>query len=197
MKKVIIVDASVTPSGSYTHFLLDRFLQTYKKQNSSVEFIDWNLNELPVGKISYNTQNASNFFSFENSDYYIDALKTAYGIVILAPMTNFNYPASLKNFIDHVFVANKTFQDKYVTKGASKGLLTNLKVVVLASQGAPLGWYPWADHVSNLKGLFGFAGVTHFESVLIDDTKILYKDKNKQEVVDLFAHKVDQVANNF
>nr|AAD12538.1 unknown [Mycoplasmoides genitalium] len=43
MKKVIIVDASVTPSGSYTHLLLDRFLQTYKKQNSSVEFIDWNL----------------------------------------------------------------------------------------------------------------------------------------------------------
>ncbi|WP_350260413.1 FMN-dependent NADH-azoreductase [Mycoplasmoides pneumoniae] len=197
MKKVIIIDASVSPSGSYTHLLLERFLATFQAKNKDVELSTWNLHELPVGQISYNTQNAGTFFSVENSDKYIDALKAAHGVIILAPMTNFNYPATLKNFIDHVFVANKTFKDKYVTKGASSGMLGNLKVVVLGSQGAPLGWYPWGDHVNSLRGLFGFAGVASFASVIIDGTKLLYKDKSKSEVVDMFAKQVDAIANEF
>ncbi|SYV97391.1 FMN-dependent NADH-azoreductase, partial [Mycoplasmopsis edwardii] len=58
-------------------------------------------------------------------------------------MVNYGPTAVVKNFIDGVAVANKTFSYKYSTTQDAVGFLTNLNVLVIGSQGANFGTYPW------------------------------------------------------
>lgn len=56
-------------------------------------------------------------------------------------MTNFAPAPVLRNFIDHIMVADHTFSYKYSKKGEAIGLVTNLKTQIITVQGAPYGWY--------------------------------------------------------
>lgn len=59
----------------------------------------------------------------------------------MSPMTNFAPAPVLRNFIDHIMVADHTFSYKYSKKGEAIGLVTNLKTQIITVQGAPYGWY--------------------------------------------------------
>lgn len=91
----------------------------------------------------------------------IDELQAADTIAIGAPMYNFSIPAQLKNWIDRLAQAGKTF--KYTEKGPI-GLVTGKKVYVLSARG---GFYSTSeaaqamDHQeSYLKVVLGFMGMT-------------------------------------
>ncbi|MDI4567960.1 MAG: FMN-dependent NADH-azoreductase [Mycoplasma sp.] len=138
------------------------------------------------------------FFNEKDSDYYINLLKSYQKIIITTQMVNFNIPTTLKNFLDHILVANKTFSYKYSKKGEAIGLLKdhNIKIQILATQGAPKGWYPWGDHVANLKGSLEFMGLIVFEPILIDGTKLVL-DIDPNEYIKKWENEIKEKALKF
>jgi len=90
------------------------------------------------------------------SETLIAELKAADTLVIGAPVYNFGVPVSLKQWIDYVARAGKTF--RYTADGPVG--LTGVKraFVVVSSGGTPIG--SAMDHVSaHLKTVLGFLGV--------------------------------------
>ena len=105
------------------------------------------------------------------SDNFIGELLAADEIVIGTPMYNFNLPARLKAWIDHVVRHGKTF-----TVGANgyEGLAGGRKVtMIIASAG---NYLPGAQTESYnfegpyLKFIFGFIGITDVNFVLSGET---------------------------
>lgn len=98
------------------------------------------------------------------SDQLIAELKAADHIVLGAPMYNFNTPAIVKAWIDHVVRLNETFTSSY------EGLLKNKKAtVIIASSGV----YTPGAHAESfnaesgyLKQILGFIGLTDTEVIL-------------------------------
>lgn len=125
------------PRGSVSDSAIKMFKAFYLAKNPTHEVIDLNLNDLPIAQKSLNSHNYTNFFN--KGDAEIEQLKNVNKIVMASPMTNFNYPAVIKNYMDHILQAKKTFLYKYDGKVTSEGLLPHLKVQLITTQGAPLG----------------------------------------------------------
>ncbi|WP_027334783.1 FMN-dependent NADH-azoreductase [Mycoplasmopsis felifaucium] len=152
-----------------------------KYPNSQISLLD--LNDSIFTKTLMNANNMPNYFNEIESDLWINKLKEIDILVISSPMINFNYSILIKNFIDSICVANKTFSYKYSKKGASVGLLDNLNVIIIGTQGAPLGWYPFGNHIEQLKGTFNFLGAQKIETLLIDGTKVEPRSKLTQDEI--------------
>ncbi|MBN0919134.1 FMN-dependent NADH-azoreductase [[Mycoplasma] gypis] len=172
MEKILVIISSINPEEkSISTKLAKTFVELYS-QDHEAEFEFLNVNDLKMSNTTLSSQNFSGFFNEEDSDKYINQLKNVDKVIVSAPMYNFNVPATLKNYLDHVLVANKTFSYKYSKKGDAIGLLDHLKVQILATQGAPYGWYLWGNHVKYLEGTFEFVGAKINKSILIDGTKL-------------------------
>ncbi|MGX9358514.1 FMN-dependent NADH-azoreductase [Mycoplasma sp. 128] len=197
MNKVLVILSSVNGQKSITNQMAKVFVNKYQQLNPQDEVQYLDLNELEAAKQSLNKQNFVQFFGSE-SDELINQLKSVNKVVITAPMYNFNIPATLKNYLDRVLVANKTFSYKYSKKGDAVGLLDHLKVQILATQGAPLGWYEWGNHVKYLEGTFKFVYAELNESFLIDGTKVgELATKSAQEVVAMHQNEIEKLASQF
>ncbi|QJG66791.1 FMN-dependent NADH-azoreductase [Mycoplasma phocoenae] len=199
MSNVLLILSSPVPAEqSISYKLSETFISKYKKLNPKDNVKILNLNDLPMAHKCIDAENFSSFFNEGDSEKYIEELKNIDKIVISAPMINFNVSSLLKNFLDHVLVANKTFSYKYSKKGDAIGLLTHLKVQILATQGAPYGWYLWGNHVKYLEGTFKFVGAEVVESLLIDGVKLEDKIKlTPQQVVDLYEDKINELVKSF
>lgn len=196
-KVLLIVTSMVAPDKSFSYGLAQKFVEYYKQKNPDDQIIELNLNQVEMAQKTLTQQNFANFFNSEDSDFYIDQLKNVNKVIIATPMTNFNYPAVLKNYLDHVLVADKTFSYKYSKKGDAIGLLKHLKVQLLTSQGAPFGWYPWGNHTEMLKGTWEFVGAQVCEPILIAGTKVDYKDKTVQDAINDYDAQIKQAAQSF
>lgn len=183
MNKVIVLYSSpVNKDISISTYLTKKFVEQYKLHNKNDEIIEFDLNDLDLNQQYQNSNNMSDFFKNELNDKYINLLKEANKLIIGAPMINFNIPVTLKNFIDHIAIANKTFSYKYSKKGDAIGLLNNLDVQIIATQGAPLDWYPFASHYKFLEGFWNFVGANVKESIIIHSVKIAENiEKTKEE----------------
>ena len=151
MAKVLFIKTSMTigsARGSISTAALNMFEKKYRECNPGDEIINMDLNDVPMAQKTLNHYNFANFFNTEDTDKYIDQLKNADKVVLASPMTNFNYPAVLKNYLDHILVAKKTFKYKYNGKGTSVGLLLHLKVQIITSQAAHLVWYPFGNNTA-------------------------------------------------
>jgi len=99
-------------------------------------------------------------------DQVVAEVLAAQTIVIGAPMYNFGLPSQLKNWLDALAVAGKTF--RYGATGV-EGLLGGHRVIVASARGGLYGaGTPQAalDHQeTHLKGFFGFLGVTDIEVI--------------------------------
>ncbi|WP_429979877.1 NAD(P)H-dependent oxidoreductase, partial [Mycoplasmopsis bovis] len=71
--------------------------------------------DTPFANNSLTVQSKPTFWTETESDYWIDKLKETDILIISTPMINFNYSGTLKNFIDSICVADKSFTYKYVT----------------------------------------------------------------------------------
>lgn len=188
MTKVLFIQTSMTgvlPRGSVSTLVLKTFYNFYKKNNPA-HYLKWlNLNNVDIAQETLNDHNFFYFFKNPQNDYYINELKNFNKLVISVPMINFNYPGVLKNFLDHILIAKKTFLYKYDGKGTSEGLVKNLKVQIITTQGAHLGWYLFANHTQNLIGTFKFMGCKLTEPLIIAGTKAHDNiQKTAQEIVD-------------
>ncbi len=201
MKKVLYIYASplmTNPKGSSCTEALNLFKKEYEKLNPTHESIILDLNKDPIGQASLTAHNFEAFFNCGKSDKHIQQLKSIDKVVIASPMINFNYPSTLKNYLDRILVANKTFKYKYDGKGESEGLLKNLKVQLLMSQGATLGWYPFASHVDTLVGTWKFVGAKVTKPILIHGTKIPENiQKNSQEQIKNHKEKIIEATKTF
>lgn len=141
MSKVLVISATISqPGKSYSQALLNRFLTEYKAIHPDDEIIELDLNHEPIAQVTLNIDNQDQYWD-EAAMKAIDQLKKVDKVVVASPMHNFNIPAMLKNYLDRVLLANQTFSYKYSEKGDARGLLPNLTVQILTTQGAPYGWY--------------------------------------------------------
>lgn len=199
MSKTLVIRASmIEKSASYSDALTNRFVKYFKEASPSEEIIEMDLNDLPMAQITLNRSNMKTFFNENDSDKYINQLKEINKIIFACPMTNFNICATAKNYLDHILVANKTFSYKYSKKGDAIGLLPHLKVQILTTQGAPLGWYPWGNHSENLKGTWEFVGAKVTTPIIVDGTKIPENaSKSPEQRIDEFDAQIKKGAQEF
>jgi FMN-dependent NADH-azoreductase len=126
----------------------------------------------------------------------IAELLAADEVVISTPMYNFNVPAVLKAWIDHIVRLNKTFG--FGPEGL-KGLAAGKKVTVIIASGSeytsgsPLESY-------NLEGpyfrvVFGFIGITDITIIHAGGTNKVAQGAIAEPVfLEQFAHEVDLAA---
>ncbi len=179
MKKVLVIYSSPMmelPSGSVSATMTKEFIDEYKKHNDD-EIIYLDLNKEKMASTTLTSVNLKSFFNEKDSDHYIEQLKNVDKVVISTSMTNFNYTAVLKNYLDHILVANKTFKYKYDKNGESEGLLKHLKVQILVAQGADFGWYAWGDVAKMLVGTWEFMGTNVATPITLYGTKTPAKIK--------------------
>ncbi|QKT05509.1 FMN-dependent NADH-azoreductase [Mycoplasma sp. OR1901] len=179
MKKILFLEGSLDNSdNSYSTVTMNKLYDKLVAQGHQVE--KFNLNDTH-SKVFLTNSTWKTYFNDINSDFWIDKLKETDLLVISESMTNFGAAAVVKNFIDSIAVANKTFSYKYSKKGDAVGLLDTLNVLVVASQGAPRDWYQWGSHISWLVGTFNFLGAKKVDTIEITGTKTaLFKDTNPE-----------------
>ncbi|WP_426460968.1 FMN-dependent NADH-azoreductase [Mycoplasma hafezii] len=158
MQKMLFLDGNVLPDDlSFSKHLMDRFYETAKNLNKyDLNRID--LNKTEHSRIFLTKETLNTYYNDINSDKWINLLKETDILVLSSSMINFGPSVVVKNFIDSISVANKTFSYKYSKKGDAIGLLTNLTVILVTSQGAPEGWYPHNNNEQWLIGTFKFLG---------------------------------------
>ncbi|AUF83221.1 FMN-dependent NADH-azoreductase [Mesoplasma syrphidae] len=170
--KILVVSGSASPvEASYSAELAKKFIEEYKKLNKDDTFEYLDLNEIAMASKTLTRSNMGTYFNEEDSLKYISQLKSVDKVIMVSPMHNFNVTALIKNYLDHILLANETFSYKYSKKGDAIGLLDHLKVQILTTQGAPYGWYLWGNHTEYLKGTWEFVAAKVNTPVLLAGTK--------------------------
>lgn len=183
MNKILTITGSVSgenASSTKAAHIAEALLKE-KYPNATTEYID--LNESEFGGVGLTSKTFATYFN--NSIEWINKLKDVDVIVFSTSMTNFGYTAAVKNFIDKICLAKESFQYKYDGSGLSQGLITKPKMILITSQGAFKGWYPFGDHTIQLDGTFKFLGIDVLEPVIIAGTKT---PDNKGKTADDFAN---------
>lgn len=142
INKVLVIRSSmISKELSYSESLVSRFIKYYRQFHPTDTIIELDLNQIAMASVTITQNNFASYFNEKDSDYYINQLKSVNKVVYTTPMTNFNVTGMTKNYLDHILVPGKTFDYKYTKNGEARGLLSHLKVQILATQGAPYGWY--------------------------------------------------------
>jgi FMN-dependent NADH-azoreductase len=130
------------------------------------------------------------------SDELINELLAADEVVISTPMYNFNVPAVLKAWIDHIVRLNKTFG--FGTQGL-KGFVKGKKVTIIIASGSeynsgsPMEAYNAEGPY--LRVVLGFIGITDITIVHAGGTNRVAQGQVTAPVfLEQFAHEVDLAA---
>jgi FMN-dependent NADH-azoreductase len=142
------------------------------------------------------THTAEHKAALKLSDEFVAELLGADEVVISTPMYNFNVPAALKAWIDHIVRLNKTFS--FGPEGL-KGLAAGKKVtIIIASgseytKGAPLEAYNLAGPYFRV--IFGFIGVTDLTIIHAGGSnKVAQGEVTEAVFLEKFIHEVDLAA---
>ncbi len=130
------------------------------------------------------------------SDELIAELLAADEVVISTPMYNFNIPAVLKAWIDHVVRLNKTFS--FSAEGL-KGLAAGKKVTVIIASGSEYtSGSPMESYNAEgpyLRVILGFIGITDLTIVHAGGTnKVTQGAVTEPVFLEQFLHQVDLAA---
>ena len=189
--KVIVIKGSINNEKSSSALAADKYIEYLKKVKTELSIEEIDLNNTSFAKEILTKETFSSYF--KDSEEWINKLKDADLIVMSTSMTNFGYTAVIKNFIDKICVAGKSFQYKYHGHGTSEGLIkTNIQIIT--SQGAPKGWYPFGDHTNQLKGTFKFLGMNVYDPIVIDGTKT--DEKSELSLEQLVEQVESKIRNN-
>lgn len=195
MNKILIISGSVSGenASSTKAAKIAAKLVEEKFPSAKQEYI--NLNETEFANVALTEKTFATYFS--NSVEWINKLKDADLIIFSTSMTNFGYTATVKNFIDKICLAKESFKYKYDGSGLSEGLITKPKVLLITSQGAPKGWYPFGDHTIQLTGTFKFLGMSVLEPIIIAGTKTpINKDKTTTDFANEAKNAISQLVNS-
>ncbi len=110
-----------------------------------------------IGATPEDKRSESQSAELKLSDALVEELLAADALIIGAPLYNFTIPSGLKDWIDRVLVAGKTF--RYSAEGPV-GLAGDKKVIIVATSGGRYADSPVdLAHVGHLKTVLGFIGL--------------------------------------
>ena len=166
MEKIIAVYGSPnTTEGSRTYALMCAFIDEYLKLHPNNATVKWvNLNEDP--EITSHVLNVNNIERWFVNTKYVDELLSCDKLIIGTPVNNFSVSTMIKNWMDHVVFAGKSFS---MQSGKLVGLLTKLRVQVLVTKGGQKNKTD-AYSVGYLTDAFLTLGASVNEPILIDQT---------------------------
>ncbi|MBW0596148.1 FMN-dependent NADH-azoreductase [Mycoplasma anatis] len=197
MKVLVLKGHLVADANSFSNKVVDYLINKVQSKyvDSEIEVI--NLADTKLSEVFLTQKSFTTYYSDVESSKWIAKMKEVDKVIISVPMINFGPSIIVKNFIDAISVADQTFSYKYSKKGDAIGLLTNIDVTIIASQGAPEGWYLWGNHLSWLEGTFKFLGAKKIQSLLISGTKVnLAKSLNNGELIDEYSKRIDSLVEN-
>ncbi|MFT6349227.1 MAG: FMN-dependent NADH-azoreductase, partial [Psychromonas sp.] len=139
MINVLALKSSILGDYSSSSKLIDELLAKYKLQQATITEHDLAQQPLPIldGEIAMAMRtpellNDKQRNALALSDKLISELLSADLLVIAAPMYNFMIPTQLKNWIDLIARAGKTFS---YTEQGPKGLLTGTRAIIVTTRG--------------------------------------------------------------
>jgi FMN-dependent NADH-azoreductase len=193
MPKLLKIEVSPRGDHSYSRQLAQQFVEQWEKTHSGGEVVvrdlvktDLPYIELPWIMAAYTdsaTHSSEQKAALEIGYELIAELKTADEYLLSTPMYNFNLPAKLKAYIDHIVRSGHTFQ---VNKdGSYSGLLEGKKAtVIIASAGDYKPGTPAAGmdaETPYLKSILGFVGVTDVQFIQAGGTWKVHRGIQKPE----------------
>jgi len=113
------------------------------------------------------------------SDALIDEILAADEILIATPMYNFNIPAILKAWIDHIVRVGRTFSPSY--EGLAKGKKATLIIASGSSYAPGSHMESYNAETGYLKQILGFIGITDVTVILAGGTNDVAQGKVKLE----------------
>lgn len=172
MKKILVIENSPNQNsekGSLSQKTLNKLLSSIDFQH---EIIRHNLDKEEYFSECITASTFPKYFD-EKSDKLIKELVDADVVIFSTPTENFGMPSILKNYLDRVLQASKTFKYKYDQgKGKSIGLLPEgKKCIIINTMGSPIDWYPFTSTVAQLEGSMKFIGINNTKSLVLEGTK--------------------------
>ncbi|MEI3791779.1 MULTISPECIES: FMN-dependent NADH-azoreductase [unclassified Chryseobacterium] len=170
MANILNIQTSISGENSVSNKLSQAVINQLldKDPNSKVVIRDLALNPIPhleihhfsASRIPDEERNDEQKEASKYSDESLKEIQEADIIVIGVPFYNFNFPSTLKSWIDSIAVAGKTFS---YADGTPKGLLQNKKLFLNFAIGGVYenGLIENMEHY--LRTLFGFIGITDVE----------------------------------
>ena len=186
-----LLHLNASPRGDYSvsRQLSKAVVEEWKKNNPGGKVIYRDLSEKPLPFVdlpwiaaAYSTPDQhtpEQQAAIGVSNELVDELLAADEIVIGTPMYNFNVPAALKGWVDHIVRLGRTFNEKY------EGLAAGKKVrVVVASGGSygPGAYMEKADLFSPyIRFILGFIGIKDVEIYMADGTSAIILGRSTLE----------------
>ncbi|MGL4647277.1 MAG: FMN-dependent NADH-azoreductase [Mycoplasmoidaceae bacterium] len=193
MKKILLISCSVnkhSPRGSISGCGLDFFKKEHLKKYPDDQIIERDLNDHEFLKESLTAHSLANWYD-KHSDLLIDELKAADKLIIATSTINYNYPGLLKNYLDKICVAGKTFSYKLSKDPQKPGLLNHLKAGFIIAQGSPYEKDSACALDKNLAAVLNFLGMNVVGTVMIDGTSLPdHAKKTREEMVALFHDEI-------
>lgn len=179
MKTILRIQTSLFGADGQSSKLADRFIEGMQKKHGEIRVVTRDLATESVPALTLERfqaliaepedRSAEQQAVVDFSDALIAELKSADIIVFAVPMYNFNIPAALHNYFDHVARAGVTF--RYTADGP-EGLIKGKQVAVFITRGGTYG----EDHSQTafLRQFLSFVGLDdamyfHAEGLAISD----------------------------
>lgn len=179
MTNALKIQASLFGANGQSSNLADRYIEDLQKQHGALHLVTRDLSAEPVPSLTAERfqaliakpedRSSEQQAVAEFSDTLIAEIKAAEVIVFAVPMYNFNIPAGLQNYFDHVARAGVTF--RYTANGP-EGLIKDKHVAVFIARGGNYGTdHP---HTALLQQFLSFIGLDnarffHAEGLAISD----------------------------
>ena len=169
MINVLALKSSILGDYSSSSKLIDELLAKYKQQQATITEHDLAQHPLPIldGEIATAMRapealNDKQRDALALSDKLISELVLADLLVIAAPMYNFMIPTQLKNWIDLVARAGKTFS---YTEQGPQGLLKGTRAIIVTTRGGMHKEQASDQQIPYLKNILNFIGISDIEVV--------------------------------
>jgi FMN-dependent NADH-azoreductase len=206
MSKLLKIDVSPRGEHSISRKLGNRFATEWQSNHVGGEIITRDLATTTIPYVDLpwiagaftapEQQTGDHKAALQLSDELIDELLAVDEVVISTPMYNFNVPAVLKAWIDHIVRLNKTFG--FGTQGL-KGFVKGKKVTIIIASGSeytsgsPMEAYN--AEAPYLRVVLGFIGITDITIVHAGGTNRVAQGQVTAPVfLEQFAHEVDLAA---
>ncbi|RKD25068.1 FMN-dependent NADH-azoreductase [Ammoniphilus oxalaticus] len=184
MAKVLYITANPkSVEHSYCLSVGQAFLETYQQENPTDEIITLNLFEEEFPKLDHDVfsawgklQQGVDFSELTDEETrkvgrlneIVDQFISMDKYVFVTPLWNLSFPSVVKDYIDAICVAGKTF--KYTDQG-SVGLLTGKKAIHIQARGGiyvepPMSELEMGDRF--IRSILTFLGVPSIESVIVE-----------------------------
>ena len=206
MATLLKIDVSPRGDHSVSRKLGDQALAFFKQTFPGSEVVTRDLAtthipfvDLPWIGAAYTPQEArtpEHQAALHLGDEFIAELRQADHILLTTPMYNFNVPARLKAWIDHVVRVGETF--RVTPEGQYLGLLENKKAIIIIASAGDYSAPPMDAYNAEkayLKQVLGFIGITDVTFFDAGGTHVLNSGKvSLEEFLPPLTEKLKTVA---